>query len=100
MTINITPLGEYVFIKKFSDEQTTSSGIIHTLKRNKDHFIMGEAIAVGSEVKHVKEGTKVICQRIDAIPFKHPASPNDDYQFINYKYVYATYTQNEENADA
>ena len=88
----IQALGEYVYIKKISDQKQTASGIVYDLRYNKDYWFDGEVLSIGENVKiPIKVGDKVFCQRMEAIPIKDNLGSSENFQFINYKFIYGKY---------
>ncbi len=78
MSSPITPLGDRVVAVKEQAKTKTASGIL--LPENaKEQPIMAEVIAVGDEVKNVKNGDKIVYSEYRATDLK---INNKDYLII------------------
>ena len=78
MSSPITPLGDRVVAVKEQPKTKTASGIL--LPENaKEQPIMAEVIAVGDEVKNVKNGDKIVYSEYRATDLK---INNKDYLII------------------
>ena len=54
--MKIKPLGKRVLIEQTKQEEVTKSGIVLPGTASKEKPIIGEVIAVGTEVKEIKKG--------------------------------------------
>ncbi|MEA3383574.1 MAG: co-chaperone GroES [Campylobacterota bacterium] len=58
--MNFQPIGDRVLIKVQEPETKTASGIIIPDNASKEKPTQAEVMAIGSEVKHVEVGNKVV----------------------------------------
>ena len=61
--MKIKPLGKRVLIEQTKQEEVTKSGIVLPGTASKEKPIIGEVIAVGTEVKEIKKGMNVIFEK-------------------------------------
>ena len=68
--MNIKPLGKRVLIEQTKQEEVTKSGIVLPGTASKEKPIIGEVIAVGTEVKKIKKGMNVIFEKYSGTEIK------------------------------
>ena len=68
--MNIKPLGKRVLIKQTKQEEVTKSGIVLPGTASKEKPIIGEVIAVGSEIKEIENGMNVIFEKYSGTEIK------------------------------
>ncbi len=68
--MNIKPLGKRVLIKQTKQEEVTKSGIVLPGTASKEKPIIGEVIAVGSEIKDIEKGMNVIFEKYSGTEIK------------------------------
>ena len=61
--MKIKPIGKRVLIEQMKQEEVTKSGIVLPGTASKEKPIIGEVIAVGTEVKEIKKGMNVIFEK-------------------------------------
>ena len=68
--MKIKPLGKRVLIEQTKQEEVTKSGIVLPGTASKEKPIIGEVIAVGTEVKEIKKGMNVIFEKYSVTEIK------------------------------
>ena len=68
--MKIKPLGKRVLIEQTKQEEVTKSGIVLPGTASKEKPIIGEVIAVGTEVKEIKKGMIVIFEKYSGTEIK------------------------------
>ena len=68
--MKIKPLGKRVLIEQTKQEEVTKSGIVLPGTASKEKPIIGEVIAVGTEVKKIKKGMNVIFEKYSGTEIK------------------------------
>ena len=68
--MKIKPLGKRVLIEQTKQEEVTKSGIVLPGTASKEKPIIGEVIAVGTEVKEIKKGMNVIFEKYSGTEIK------------------------------
>ena len=66
----IKPLGERVLIKQTEQEEVTKSGIVLPGTASKEKPIIGEVLAVGSNIEEVKVADKLIFEKYSGTEVK------------------------------
>lgn len=66
----IKPLGKRILIKKGQHEEVTKSGIVLPGTVTKDESIIGEVLAIGSDITEVKVGEKIIYEKYSGTEVK------------------------------
>jgi len=78
------PLNRQLLIEIKKKEDTTPGGIVVPVTNREEQVIEGEVIAIGDEVKKVKEGDKIIFKRYSMDVFK---DMDKIYYFVDEVYV-------------
>lgn len=86
MSVNIKPLADYVVVEQEAAESKTASGLyLPTSAQEKPK--VAKVLAVGSEVKEVKVGDRVIYGGYSNTEVKHDGK---DYILIKEENIFAT----------
>lgn len=82
----IKPLGKRVLIKQVEQEEVTKSGIVLPGTVSKEKPITGEVLEIGSEIKEVKIGDKVIYEKYTGTEIK---DGDENYLLIDIEHILA-----------